>query len=322
MVDVFGTLGPACKNIEVLDDMFAQGMTGMRINLSHTLLFDCKDEIKKIHCAAEKHAITPKILIDMQGPELRIGELKEALILKENDRVSLGGTGIPVDKVVLKNLEIGTEVLLDDGKILLRVSEVNDGSAEAIILRGGTLFSRKSIALVGKEVRMPAMTETDLENLKVAKNLEIYGIMQPFVRSREDLMEVRDTLKKLGCDDIKVYAKIENITGVKNIESFIDLCDEVVIARGDLGNAIPLWELPKVQKQIADICNKHKKPFMVVTQMLSSMEHSMVPTRAEVSDIYRAVSEGAKSVMVTGETAVGEYPAEVIKYLRNTAETV
>ena len=322
MVDVFGTLGPACKNIEVLDAMFENGMTGLRINLSHTLLFDCKDDIKKIHRAAEKHGITPKILIDMQGPELRIGDLKENFVLKENDGISLGETGIPVDKVVLKNLEIGTEVLLDDGKILLRVSEVNDGSAEAIILRGGTLFSRKSIALVGKEVRMPAMTETDIENLKVAKNLEIYGIMQPFVRSREDLTEVRDTLKKLGCDDIKVYAKIENLTGVKNIESFIDLCDEVVIARGDLGNAIPLWELPKVQKQIADICNKHKKPFMVVTQMLSSMEHSMVPTRAEVSDIYRAVSEGASSVMVTGETAVGEYPAEVIKYLRNTAETV
>lgn len=322
MVDVFGTLGPACKNIEVLDAMFENGMTGMRINLSHTLLFDCKDEIEKIHRAAEKHGITPKILIDMQGPELRIGDLKENFVLKENDGISLGETGIPVDKVVLKNLEIGTEVLLDDGKILLKVEEITGSEVKATVLRGGTLSSRKNIALVGKEVRMPAMTETDKENLKVAKNLETYGIMQPFVRSRENLMEVRDTLKKLGCDDIKVYAKIENLTGVKNIESFIDLCDEVVIARGDLGNAIPLWELPKVQKQIADICNKHKKPFMVVTQMLSSMEHSMVPTRAEVSDIYRAVSEGAKSVMVTGETAVGEYPAEVIKYLRNTAETV
>ena len=322
MVDVFGTLGPACKNIEVLDDMFAQGMTGMRINLSHTLLFDCKDEIKKIHHAAEKHAITPKILIDMQGPELRIGELKEALTLKENDRVVLGKNGIPVDEAVLKSTDIGTEILLDDGKILLKTVEVKDETIKATVLRGGILSSKKSIALIGKEVRMPAMTETDKENLKVAKNLEIYGIMQPFVRSREDLTEVRDTLKKLGCDDIKVYAKIENLTGVKNIESFIDLCDEVVIARGDLGNAMPLWELPKVQKQIADICNKHKKPFMVVTQMLSSMEHSMVPTRAEVSDIYRAVSEGASSVMVTGETAVGEYPAEVIKYLRNTAETV
>ena len=144
--------------------------------------------------------------------------------------------------------------------------------------------------------------------------------MQPFVRSSDDLVLVRKVLDENGCEDIKIYAKIENASGVKNIVSFLDLCDEVIIARGDLGNSMPLWELPHTQKYISKICNDHDKPFMVVTQMLSSMEKSAVPTRAEVSDIYNAVLDGAYSVMVTGETAIGEYPVEVIRYLYNTAQ--
>ena len=127
-------------------------------------------------------------------------------------------------------------------------------------------------------------------------------------------------LAKHDCSHLKIYAKIENQAGIEGLEGFIDECDEVIIARGDLGNAMPLWQLPRIQKNIAKICNNHKVPFMVVTQMLSSMEKSKVPTRAEVSDIYNAVLDGASSVMVTGETAIGLYPAEVISYLSKTAK--
>lgn len=322
MIDVFGTLGPSCESEEVLTAMFAEGMTGIRINLSHVMLSDCKEQIGRIHAAAEKTGVTPKILIDMQGPELRIGDLESPLILNEGERLILGKGGVPLDDRIVKEIKPNTQILLDDGKLLVEACEVQPESCVTKVLRGGMLSSRKSIALEGAQVKMPVMTERDIENIKVAKAYGITGIMQPFVRSREDLLQVKGVLKENHCEDLKVYAKIENQSGVEHLKTFLDVCDEVIIARGDLGNSMPLWELPKVQKQISKACQDAKKPFMVVTQMLSSMEHSKVPTRAEVSDIYNAALDGAASVMVTGETAVGEYPEEVIRYLRKTVDMV
>ena len=318
MIDVFGTLGPSCDSEEILSGMFARGMTGIRINLSHVMLKDCKDQISKIKKAASTYGITPKILIDMQGPELRIGNLKAPINLQEGDELRFGKGGIPVDSLVFDKMMTGMEVLLDDGKILVKVKAIEKDFAVAVVERGGILASKKSILLVDTKNNKPAMTENDIENIKLAKEYGVTGIMQPFVRSRSDIFEVRHNLEAYGCKDLKVYAKIENMEGVNALEAFIDVCDEIVIARGDLGNSMPLWELPRVQKYIAGVCNSYNTPFMVVTQMLSSMEHSAVPSRADISDIYNAALDGASSVMVTGETAVGEYPIEVIKYLKNT----
>lgn len=318
MIDVFGTLGPGCTDEKIIEAMFLEGMTGMRINLSHVMLRDCIDQIDIIKRAAAKSGIEPKILIDMEGPELRIGEINKPLTLKEGKEIKLGKGGIPIQPIILQNINAGMDILLDDGKILVNVREVTDKYAVVSVKRGGVLTSRKSILLVGTKINMPAMTENDIENISIASQCGVTGIMQPFVRDRDDLMEVKHALERCGGKNIKIYAKIENMDGVNAIESFMDACDEIVIARGDLGNCMPLWELPKIQKHISHICNTYKKPFMVVTQMLSSMEHNKVPTRAEVSDIYNAAMDGAKSVMVTGETAVGDYPVEVISYLRKT----
>ena len=191
---------------------------------------------------------------------------------------------------------------------------------EACVRRGGVLSGGKSIALSGVELDPPAMTRQDYENIKDAVIYGVTGVMQPFVRSAADLQTVRNALEQVGGKDIRLLAKIENLSGVENLESFFGLADEIVIARGDLGNAMPLWELPRVQKDLSRRCKAAGVPFMVVTQMLASMEHHAVPTRAEVSDIYNAVCDGASSVMVTGETAVGQYPIEVIRYL-STATT-
>ena len=319
MIDIFGTLGPACDSEAVLSEMFSNGMTGIRVNLSHVMLADCAASIDRVKRAAKENGVSPKILIDMQGPELRIGRFEGKMELKAGDIIELGRDGIPLDESLVKELQAGDEVLLDDGKILGEISFADGQKAIMRIIRGGELTQRKSILIKGKDFRLSAITADDRENLKLAKDLGITGIMQPFVRSREDLMEVRAALDECGCEGLRIYAKIENMEGVKNISSFIDLCDEVIIARGDLGNSMDLWKLPRVQKEIAGICNEAKKPFMVVTQMLASMEKSEVPTRAEVSDIFNAVLDGASSVMVTGETAVGVNPAEVIKYLSNTA---
>ncbi len=320
MVDILGTLGPSCDDEETLTAMFAEGMNGIRINLSHVMLKDCAASIQKIQRAAKANSVIPKILIDMQGPEIRIGDIKETM-LTEGSSFTLGENGIPVDEIVLGSMEKEQEILLDDGKILAQVIEVagDRKSAEIKVIRGGKLSGRKSLAIVGKSIDSPAMTISDIENIKIAGECGVTAVMQPFVRSADDLKAVRRALDENKGKDIEIYAKIENMVGVENLTSFFPYADEIVIARGDLGNAMPLWELPKVQKEIAKACNGAHKRFMVVTQMLSSMEHSKVPTRAEVSDIYNAVLDGASSVMVTGETAIGENPVEVIRYLKKTA---
>jgi pyruvate kinase len=162
------------------------------------------------------------------------------------------------------------------------------------------------------------MTDNDRDQIRRAKEYGVTAVMQPFVRSKDDLIEVRKALDEAGCGDIRLLAKIENNDGINKLEELIPHCDEIVIARGDLGNAMDLWELPAAQKHISAACREAGRDFMVVTQMLDSMMHRQVPTRAEVSDIFNAVADGASSVMVTGETAAGDYPVLAIRYLYRT----
>ena len=274
------------------------------------------------------------MLVDMQGPELRIGRLRAPLMLCENetavlfsenlpeeDRLLLrreGRTAVSVPDAVCRVICPGSEILMDDGRLLVRALETRDGFAEVSIVRGGMISGRKSIKVIGADIHPPTMTNADLQNIRDASSYGVTGIMQPFVRSRDDLITVRRALSKAGCSNIRLFAKIENLDGVRKIDELLPWADEIVIARGDLGNAVPLWTLPAVQKDLAEKCRHFGTPFMVVTQMLASMEKNPVPTRAEVSDIFNAVLDGASSVMVTGETAVGQYPVEVIDFLART----
>lgn len=320
-MDFYGTLGPSCAAVDRLKDMFCAGMTGVRLNLSHVTLQDAAEQLRALQEAAHCCGVNTKLLIDMQGPELRVGKMESPVELQEETETILGHGGIPVPEMILPYMASGQTVLLDDGKLLLEVTETCDDHAKAQVKRGGVLHSRKSIALPGaKGFRPPTMTAADLENIRCAAKCGVTGVMQPFVRDREDLETVRRALDENGCQHVRLFAKIENMDGVERLDELLPACDEVVIARGDLGNAVPLWELPSVQKRIAAQCRAAGKPFMVVTQMLSSMEQNPVPTRAEVSDIFNAVLDGAASVMVTGETAVGRYPTEVMHYLVKTAQ--
>lgn len=310
LVDVFGTLGPACDDIDVLSDMLKSGMTGIRLNLSHTTLDHASAQLNKLREASVRTGMTCKLLIDLQGPELRIGDLKEEVLLRDNARISVLQC-IPFPDEILNSLKPGQQILLDDGKILLEMED----DEYAKVLRGGLLSGRKSVALPGASIARPALTKQDHENLACAAKYGVTGVMQPFVRSKEDLIEVRTALKAYGGEQIRLYAKVENEEGVSRLSELLPYTDEIVIARGDLGNAVSLQHLPAVQKQLSRRCREAGKPFMVVTQMLASMEHSPVPTRAEVSDIFNAVLDGASSVMVTGETALGKYPVEAIRVL-------
>lgn len=321
-VEIYGTLGPACQRQEVLEEMFRCGMTGMRLNLSHTSLRHCAGWLESMQEAASGAQVSPKLLIDLQGPELRVGNV-EPCELPAGISVVLGEGGISVPQLIFSKLKPGQQVLLDDGKILLETEEVlgAPGSARCRVLRGGILKSRKSLALPGLSLELPTLTESDYSNLALAREFGVTGVMLPFVRSQEDVKNLRKALEDAGAGEIGIFAKIENMEGVDKLETFLPYADEIVIARGDLGNSMPLWELPGIQYRIGELCRRAGKPYMVVTQMLASMEHAAVPTRAEVSDIFYAVLHGASSVMLTGETAAGEYPVEAMRYLCRTVET-
>ena len=319
MLEIYGTLGPACSSADLLEQMLSTGMTGVRLNLSHVTLAQAADQVEALHTAAQRLGVQPKLLIDMQGPELRIGPMPHDVHMIEGKNILLHQPGgIPLPEVILQHITPGQELWMDDGKIRVEVFEAR-GGLRGHVIQGGVLKSRKSVAIPGLNLWLPALTESDRANLRVAKDYGVTGVMQPFVRCREDLEAVRAELDANGCAGVRLFAKIENRLGLEKLEELLPACDEIVIARGDLGNAVPLWELPRVQKEIAALCRRHHKSFMVVTQMLASMEHSPVPTRAEVSDIFNAVLDGAASVMVTGETAAGDYPLEVMRYLVNTA---
>lgn len=312
----YGTIGPACAQAETLCRMAAAGMTGIRMNLSHGSLAAHADWL-----ALVREAGIRELLIDLQGPELRIGQLAQPLELNAGDTLVLGEGGVPCPAALIKAAPAGQEILLDDGKLLVQVADARPEALNCTVLRGGLLQSRKSIAVPGLCVPSPTLTAEDEENLRIAADCGVTGVMLPFVRSAEDIRTLRKALEAAGAGHIRIFAKIENLAGVQALPEFLPLVDEVVIARGDLGNAMPLWELPRCQKQLSAACKAANVPFMVVTQMLDSMHTRAVPTRAEVSDIYNAVLDGASSLMLTGETAAGQYPMQAMEYLVKTAQT-
>ena len=266
--------------------------------------------------AETAEGVSCDLLIDLQGPELRVGALFAPLTLREGDTLTLG-EAFPVPPILTGNLQDGDELLLDDGARSLRVLDARAMTCR--VERGGVLRSRKSLAVAGRELPASALTEMDMENLSRAREYGVTALMQPFVRGADDLRAVRAVLRETGAQELKIFAKIENMTGLHRLDEILPLADVVVIARGDLGNAMPLWELPRAQTLIARKCRAAKRPFMVSTQMLHSMHHAAVPTRAEVTDVYQAARSGADYLLLTGETAVGEYPVEAMTYFAKIA---
>lgn len=320
-MEFYGTLGPTCCEPIILKKMFDAGMTGIRLNLSHSSLEASQSWIHHYFDAARQTGTPKKLMIDLIGPELRIGDLEGSMGLSGGSHVILGYAGIPAPKEIFPYIKKNQEILLDDGKIkLIAEQKISEFSWRCRIICGGVLTAHKSIALPGCSINNPTLTEADLKNLAVAKQYKVTDVMLPFVRNKADLIILREALKENNCEDIRIFAKIENMTGVEHLEELIPYCDYIVIARGDLGNAMPLSKLPRVQAHIAQVCREHKKDFMVVTQMLDSMIRNPYPTRAEVNDIYHAVTQGAKALMLTGETAHGKYPVEAMKMLVDTAK--
>lgn len=310
----YATLGPACCEPSMLRALLRRGITGFRLNLSHTPLAARRDWIAALHDAERQTGLSASLMIDLRGPEVRIGALPAPLPLAEGDTVTLGAD-IPVEADVLAALRPGMTVLLDDGAMALTVL---DGGV-CRVTRGGVLTGHKSLTLEGADLHRPALCEADLADLAQAAALGVDAVMQPFVRSADDLRAVRRAMAERGLAGAELFAKVENQPGLDALPDWMDLCGVVTIARGDLGSSLPLEQLPAAQKHIAALCRSRGKPFLVVTQLLHSMLDHPTPTRAEVLDIYNAVLDGADCLMLTGETAQGRYPLEAADWLLRVA---
>ncbi len=320
-MDFYATLGDSCARVELLDGLFRAGMTGARVNLSHTSLPRCAPLLEGGYWPAA-HRVGRKgahLLLDLQGPELRVGELPRPTPLREGNEVLLGEGGVPIPKAVLDLAKPGCQIVIDDSALLLEVRRSSPSVILCRVARGGTLQSKKGLALLGAQVDTPTLTQFDRENLALAGKYGVTHILLPFVRGPQDVEVLRRELARLGLEGVQVVAKIEDTQGLEQLDGIMAAADQICIARGDLGNALPLWKLPGLQKDIARRCRERGKPFCLVTQLLWSMEQRPVPTRAEVSDIYNGVLDGASSLMLTGETAAGKWPVQAMDYLVKTA---
>ena len=321
-MEFYATLGASCADAETLSALFAAGMTGARLNLSHTGLAHCAGLLKEVYWPCARRAgVNAHLIIDLQGPELRVGALDAPVPFPAGETVVLGAGGVPIPRAVLDCARVGHELSLDDSALLVRVEAHHGNSLTCRVLRGGELKSRKSLSILGVQPDTPTLTDEDLANLDLAGEMGVTHILQPFVRGKADLDAVRAALDARGLSHVKIMAKIENALGLDHLDEIIAHADQICIARGDLGNSMPLWELPRAQKDIAGRCVRAGREFCLVTQLLWSMESRAVPTRAEVLDIYNGVLDGASSLMLTGETAVGKYPVQAMEYLVKTANT-
>ena len=319
MIKTYATLGPACCSVDTIARMLQLGLTGFRLNLSHRTLQDCRAWTDALQQAAAKVGCAPELIIDLRGAELRLPQLPAPIPLAAGETILFGEGGVPLDEDILTALRCGQTILIDDSAVEVTVESANGHSALCRCVRGGKVEGRKSITLPGIEIPRPAVSAADHADLAVARDHGVTAVMQPFVRSREDLTQVREALTQHGVDDLKIFAKVENAEGLDSVGDWLDLCDVVTIARGDLGSNLCLYDLPRAQKRIAAICRAAGKDFLVVTHLLQSMIHNAVPTRAEVTDIYNACLDGAASLMLTGETAQGNYGVEAVRILLEVA---
>ena len=218
MLQIYGTLGPSCASAETLKKMLELGMTGMRLNLSHTALPQAEEMVEQLQLASQALGVKPGLIIDMQGPELRIGLLSGPAHMIEGKNILLNQPGgIPLPKAITERIVPGQELWMDDGKIRVEVFEAS-GRLRGKVLQGGVLHSRKSVAIPGLDLWLPPLTESDKENLRLAKDFGVTGVMQPFVRCREDLEAVREELERNACSSVRIFAKIENRVGIKKLQ--------------------------------------------------------------------------------------------------------
>jgi pyruvate kinase len=323
------TLGPASDSVEVLKDMIRSGMNVARLNMAHGELEDHSGKMSRLRqAAAELQALVP-VLMDIKGPEIRIGKLQEPYVVLEKDaQFILTTTPLLGDqsKVTVTYEDMpnvvkpGATVLIDDGLIELRVTSIEGKDMICKVVSGGNLKPRKGVNLPGVKTTLPGVTERDVRHILFGLEHQVDIIAVSFVRKAEDILEVKRILQVNQAEHVQVISKIENEEGVANLDDIIAVSDGIMVARGDLGVEIPIEEVPLVQREMIEKCNAAGKPVIVATHMLESMQSNPRPTRAEVSDVSTAVLQGADVVMLSGETAAGKYPIQSVAMMATIAE--
>lgn len=318
---IVATLGPATGDYETMERLVEAGVNVFRVNFSHSDHDNARRIKEKVDKLNGNMSNNIALLADLQGPKLRIGEVEEGAELKPGDKLTFTNTAktgsakevYMTYQQFAADVTVGDRILIDDGKLLLETTATDGKSrVEAEVIQGGGLKSKKGVNLPNTRISLPCLTEKDRADLEVAVELEMEWIGLSFVRSPEDVRELRELLKEKN-SGVHIISKIEKPEAVVELDEIIDLSDGVMVARGDLGVEVPMQGVPLIQKMIVNKCHKAAKPVVIATQMMESMMENMSPTRAEVNDVANSVLDGADAVMLSGETSVGKYPVEVIE---------
>lgn len=329
---IVATLGPACSSKEVINDMILAGVNVFRINFSHADYNDVKERIDIIRELNDEFGYNTAILADLQGPKLRVGVMKEDVVVNKGDVITFTtaedilGTAQRVYmnyKEFPNDVNPGERILLDDGKLIFEVTKTDKKTeVEAVVVQGGPLKSKKGVNLPNTKVSLPALTKKDIKDALFAIENHVDWIALSFVRTPKDLEELQDLIAKNSAHKIPIVAKIEKPEAVENIDKIVAFCDGLMVARGDLGVEIPAHEVPLIQKKLIHRAKTARIPVIVATQMMETMITSLTPTRAEVNDVANSVMDGADAVMLSGETSVGNYPVQVIEKMTQIIEAV
>ena len=323
---IVATLGPASSDRDTIKQMMIAGVNVFRINFSHADFDAAKERIQLIRDLNKELGFNVGILADLQGPKLRVGKMKDGVVVEKGDRIVFTTEKIEegtADHVYMnyqsfpKDVKAGERILLDDGKLIFEV-ESTDGQSEVIasVVQGGPLKSNKGVNLPNTEVSLPALTEKDVRDAAFAIEQEVDWIALSFVRHKEDLLDLKKLIKKHSSYEIPIISKIEKPQALDNIDEIIDHSNGLMVARGDLGVEVPAEQVPLIQKNLVLKAKAARIPVIIATQMMESMIDGLTPSRAEVNDVANSVMDGSDAVMLSGETSVGKYPVDVIQTMR------
>ena len=314
------TLGPSTDNEEVLRQLIQNGMNVARINFSHQTHEQQQVRIDQFKKVRNELGLPVALLADTKGPEIRLGTFKKPVVIEKGGTFTLSisdregdATGCKVSFAGLPNdVRRDTRILIADGLIELRADNVTETDITCTVINGGTLSSNKGVNVPGIRLDMPYISSADRADLRFAVQNDFDFVATSFTRSAEDVMAIRAELARLCCHDMKIIAKIENAEGVSNIDEILKVADGIMVARGDLGVEVALEEIPVIQKKLIKKAYLSGMPVITATQMLESMVHNPRPTRAEATDVATAIFDGTSAIMLSGETAAGEFPVEAL----------
>ncbi|MDB3900962.1 pyruvate kinase [Flavobacteriaceae bacterium] len=320
---IIATLGPSSTEKSVLKSLMKEGVNVFRVNFSHANHSEVKKTIFNIREISSLLGLHITILGDLQGPKIRLGTVKDDVFIKNGNTISITTSEIEFGDSSLvsinykdfpKDVAKGERILVDDGKLILKIVETNKKDlVKAEVVQGGELKSRKGVNLPNTKISLPALTEKDRTDALFAIKNNFDWLALSFVRSKEDVYSLEEMIKQNSENKIPIIAKIEKPEAIKNLGAILQAADGLMVARGDLGLEIPAEEVPLNQKLMVNMAKKARKPIIIATQMMESMIDSLTPSRAEVNDVANSVMDGADAVMLSGETSVGKYPVQVIQ---------